>query len=370
MFNVAMTPGQAIQTELERRGWTQEDLAKVMNRSRQNVNDIIAGRSEVTAETAKALSEALGQTPEYWWSLEGNRQFGLLPTDDGSISKHARLLELGPVKEMQKRGWIAPTSSVHDLERELCKFYGINSAEEEPRIAVATRRTDGSMPLSPQQRAWCYRAANMARSLRVAEFAPERVEDLSSKLKALATHPELVRRIPSVLASFGVRYVVVEPLQNSKIDGAAFWLADRSPVIAMSARFDRIDAFWFTLFHELSHIRHRDEVSVDSDLVGEASTPPEGKSDIERRADAEAAAMLVAPEVLQSFIVRVGPIYSSERIVQFAHRVRVHPGVVVGQLQFRGEIPWSRFRNMLSKIRDFVIAEALTDGWGHSVPVL
>jgi len=32
------------------------------------------------------------------------------------------------------------------------------------------------------------------------------------------------------------------------------WLDDKSPVIALSMRFDRIDNFWFVLRHELEHV--------------------------------------------------------------------------------------------------------------------
>ena len=40
----------------------------------------------------------------------------------------------------------------------------------------------------------------------------------------------------------GVRFVVVEPIPGSKIDGACFWLG-AEPVVALSLRLDRIDNF-------------------------------------------------------------------------------------------------------------------------------
>ena len=74
--------------------------------------------------------------------------------------------------------------------------------------------------------------------------------------------------------------------------------------------------------------------------------------------------MLFPSDALRSFILRVGPIYSKERINQFANRVKIHPGVIVGQLQKRKEISYAANREMLVKVREYVTSTAVTDGWG------
>ena len=131
---------------------------------------------------------------------------------------------------------------------------------------------------------------------------------------------------------FGIRFVVVEPLQGAKVDGVALWLNKKSPVIGMSVRYDRIDSFWFTLCHEISHIEHEDEAPLDADLTDRMEGVTVVRQSIERRANEEAADLLVDKEEMQSFIRRVGPLYSKAKIVQFAHRIKMHPGVIVGQL--------------------------------------
>jgi len=88
---------------------------------------------------------------------------------------------------------------------------------------------------------------------------------------------------------------------------------------------------------------------------------------VEARADSEAANMLIPREQLNSFITRVGPLYSKDRINRFANRIGIHPGIIVGQLQYRKEIPYSANREMLAQVREIVIQEALTDGWGKTV---
>jgi len=258
------------------------------------------------------------------------------------------------------------------LERELKNFYGIKNLDNIPKVPFATRRTPTkkeSIKISSAQNAWCFRAAKLASVLQVSKYTKKNFDKGCKELKKLAAYPEDVRYVPRVLAQMGIRFVVLEHLSKTKIDGAALWVKENSPVIALSLRYDRIDCFWHTLSHELSHIRHRDVYSLDTDLVGARRVSPLIKCEIEERADQEAANLLIPKVDLDSFIMRVKPLYSKQRIIQFAYRIGIHPGIIAGQLQYRGEIQYNANREMLVKIRDILIQEALTDGWGKTINV-
>ena len=88
----------------------------------------------------------------------------------------------------------------------------------------------------------------------------------------------------------------------------------------------------------------------------------------ETRANDAAANFVVPTDELESFILRVRPLYSEKRIMLFAKRIGVHPGLVVGRLQFREEVPYTHFHRYLVKIREIVTQTALTDGWGTVPP--
>lgn len=59
-----------IREELDARSWTQRDLAEVLGRPIQTVNQIVNGRRRITPETAVELGEAFGTSPELWLNLE------------------------------------------------------------------------------------------------------------------------------------------------------------------------------------------------------------------------------------------------------------------------------------------------------------
>lgn len=359
------SPGMRIQTELARRGWKQDDLAKILGRPRTGVVNLIKGRSKLTADLAVGLAAVFGETPEEWLAMEAAWQLQHVREDIEAVARRRRLFELAPIKDMQRRGWIPETNNALDLERELCRFFGIENLDVDPQLGVAPRKR-GDAPMSPQQRAWAFRAREIARALPTRPFEESLVRPLTKRLRELAAYPDEVRHVPRVLSEHGIRFVVVEALPGGSIDGAAMWLDEHSPVIAMSMRFDRVDWFWFTLCHEVIHIINRDALSIDDQLVGPDRRHDE-LDESERLANEGAATMLIDRAALESFIRRVGPLYSKPRIVQFAHRVQVHPGIIVGQLHHRGEVKPFAHREMLVKIRERVLNTSVVDGWDRSI---
>lgn len=361
------TPGDIIRAELDRRGWTQADLAAVLGKHLPAVSEVIQGKRTITPDMAVSLAAALGKTPEYWATLDAQFRVSLLEPD-AEIQRRARIFGYAPVRDMEKRGWIRVTHSLDALEKELCSFFNVVSLAEQPKIHANARRPLKTESLDRSQIAWCLRAAKMASVLDASKFDHAAFTEGLPEVRKLADFPEKVKHLPKVLGELGLRFIIVEPLPHSPIDGAAFWLAEDAPVVALSVRYDRIDSLWFTLAHELMHIFHKDAQSVDSDLIGESSS--RDLEEIEARANRDGADFLIPAAKLNSFIIRVKPLYSKQRIIQFAHRMQIHPGIVSGQLQFHREVGWYANKEMLAKVRHLVTATALTDGWGNTVPVL
>jgi addiction module HigA family antidote len=86
-------PGEFIREELEARGKTQGDLARVLGRPLQTVNQIINGRKAVTPQTAIELAHAFGTSPELWLNLESAYRLALARNKvDPGIARRARQL--------------------------------------------------------------------------------------------------------------------------------------------------------------------------------------------------------------------------------------------------------------------------------------
>lgn len=343
----AVPPGRILLRELDARGWTQKDLAEIMGRPFQAINEIIRGSKQITPETALELAEAFGTSPELWTNLEANYRLHLArqKKDGTAISRRSRLFSLAPVSELLKRGWIRKPLSPEDLERDLCSFLGILSLEETPAVAASFRHAKERGPELNAQIAWVKRVEYLARAQSVPEFGPRTLERAIPEILNYAAKLEDLSRVPSKLLSLGVHFVIVPHLPKTYLDGAVLYL-DGRPVVALTLRYDRVDAFWFTLMHELAHVvaGHKG-VHLDTLDNGAQEEDPE-----EREANRMASEWLVSPDALAAFVRGTTPRFSRARVISFAERQRRHPGIVLGQLQKTDLASFGHLRTLLVKV--------------------
>lgn len=361
----AFLPGEYILDFLDARGWTQDDLAEVVGRSRAHINRLISGKTAINSSTANELADAFGTSPELWMNLQTAFELAVVSSKNREISRKSKLYSKVPIRELQKRGWIAKDVSLDLLEIAVCRFLDVPNIDDEPVIQMAAKKSTDYGHNSPFQTAWYKRTYKLASCLTANRYDDGKFPQLIEELLKFAGDTADLRRISPLLAQYGIRLLFVEHLPKTKLDGAAFWLNDDSPVVALTLRLDRIDNFWHVLIHELIHIKYRDGVVFDDDLLSHSND--ENLPDCEKRANDEARQLLVPLEKMQSFIARHKPLYYREKVVQFAKARGVHPGIVVGQLQRRDELEWSQLRKLLVSVREHVIGTALTDGWGDYI---
>jgi len=355
-------PGEYIRDELEARGWTQEDLAAILGRPLSAVNQIIKGNKAITPQTAHELAAAFGTSAELWLNLENAYRLGLSRKETAGVSKRARLYELAPLKEMIRRGWIPAHEDPDELEQAVLAFFEIRSTDEKPRMNHAARKSSSYAGTTPRQLAWYFQAKHLAVTQKVRRFDEARARQRLPQVRGLAETVENLAKLPELLAEMGIRFVLVEQLPGSRIDGATLWIDDASPVIALSLRFDRIDGFWHTLAHELMHVLHR-QTAIDIDLIQKDSPAGGPKPAFEDQIDREASRFLIPPKEIEAFIRHFGNRIPKQGISNFARRLGVHPGVVVGQLHFRQAMPYTHCRGMLVGVREWLAPGAVTDGW-------
>ena len=254
-----------------------------------------------------------------------------------------------------KRRWltVSDPQDPDQLERAVCKFLGTKSIGERPAVAFAARRGRPDEPTSSSVAAWVCYARVLAQHEKAGTFQQASLKDEVAALPRLSTQRDGAARARRRLRELGIRFVVAEHLPKTRVDGAAFWLDDRAPVVALSLRYDRIDWFWFTLMHELAHVvsnHARQEMRVDDALVGRDAELASNKTTEEATADRLASDWLIPPDRFAAFIHDTKGYFYRERVLAFAEDIGVHPGIVVGRLQHDGHIPYTHFRNLLDRV--------------------
>jgi len=361
----AFLPGEYISDFLEAKGWTQDDLAEVVGRSRTHINRLISGKTGINSGTANELADAFETSPELWMNLQTAFELAVACKKNREISRKAKLYSKVPIRELQKRGWIAKDVSLDLLEASVCRFLDVSNIDDEPVIQLAAKKSTAYGSNEISHIAWYKRTHKLASCITASRYDESKFPQLIGDLLKLASDTADLRRIPPLLAQYGIRILFVEHLQKSKLDGATFWINEDSPVVALTLRLDRIDNFWHVLIHELIHIKYRDGTVFDDDLLSHCND--ENMPDCEKRANEEASQLLIPLEKMQSFIARHKPLYYREKVIQFAKARGVHPGIVIGQLQRREELDWNQLRKLLVGVREHVSGSTLTDGWGDYV---
>ena len=198
-----------------------------------------------------------------------------------------------------KRNWIESSSNLDVLEGNVCEFLEIPSIEHAPVFQDhAARKSSSYSEIASGQQAWLFRAKHIAKAMDASPFDRSQVSKVINSVRSLARSSEEVRHVPNVLSDAGIRFLVIEALPGTRIDGACFWLDQDSPVVALSLRYDRIDYFWHTIMHEIGHIKRGDGIrnqltALDVDLVGNKPFPAEDKPKHEVAADSLAVNWLV-----------------------------------------------------------------------------
>lgn len=342
-------PGRILAREIEARGWTQKDMATIMGRPVQAINEIIKGIKQITPETALALADALGTSAEFWINLEANYRLNLARREQSAseVARKSRLYSLLPIAELQRRGWITSTASIDELEQAVCQFLDIRSLDETPALSANFRQTRESTPELNAQIAWLARVRQLAETQEVADFDREKLRRSFPDILALSVRVEDIAKLPGLLASLGIHFVAVQHLPKTYIDGATFMLCD-NPVVAISLRYDRIDCYWFTLIHELVHI-----VEGHQGLRVDNLDKPDEIDAEEQAANKLAGDWLIPSDKYSAFIESTRPNFGYSAIELFANSIGRHPGIISGRLQRDKIIGYDR-RRFLEKVSPFL----------------
>jgi HTH-type transcriptional regulator/antitoxin HigA len=366
---VVKHPGYHIREAMASRGWLQRDLAFILGVPEQSINLILSGKRNLSPEMALALAAAFDTSREFFANLQQAYDLAHAREPDPKVAIRGRMQSRYPVREMARRGWISPVGRA-PLEEQLMRLFDVSFADEIPYLAGAaqpSRHEQRDIP--PAELAWAFRVRQIAKSLSGSHYSEAALRGALVQLEQLLLAPEQVRHVPPLLSECGVRFVVVEKLPGTNVDGACLWLGSDSPVIGITTRRDTIDNFWFVVRHEIEHVLNGDgkDAAVIDRLDGDrASATSLSLSEPERRANAAAAAFCVPAAKIDSFMIRQKPHYDEKDVLAFAATHRRHPGLVVGHIQKRMDRRDYLPRHLV-KVRNFLLPSAIVDGWGHVV---
>ena len=336
-------PGATLRGLMEERDWKQRELAHRLGRPVRAVNEILAGKKEITEDTALELERVLEVPAQFWLVREAQYREYLARQRSAEASReHVPWLDQFPLKAMQEAG-ILPAGRLtaafkQELVEPLLRFFGVASPagwkahhdqmQPQFRRARPAQQTDVAAIT-----AWLRMGELQAARIQTAEYSATRLTASLPTLRALsllsAEHigPGLVR----LCAQAGVALVFVPALPGTQVSGVARWLNGK-PLIQLSLLGQWNDGFWFNFFHEVGHVLKHPMRSI---FLDDAAASDMVDSPEEQEANRFATDTLV-PRAAQPRLDTLA--LDSTSIEAFAREIGVHAGIVVGQLQHRGRL--------------------------------
>lgn len=337
----AVPPGNTLSEVQESLGMTQKELAIRLDMTVQSLNRIIKGQQPITYETAEKLGLVTGVPSRFWNNLEAQYQEQLAKLKaERKMEAEAAWLKSIPVKELVDRGLVGPVKNSAELMREVLRFYGVSSVSAWEGIwkqpAVAARRSSCFESRPGAASAWLRQGELQAQQIECAPFDRQRFREVLAEIRGLTRKaPDVfVGRLRELCASAGVAVALVPEMKKVPWNGATKWLTAEKAMVLLSLRGKGEDIFWFSFFHEASHVLNDSKKDM---LIND------GSQDDWREVRAnEMAAEFLVPAENNERIRRAG---SKREIVAIARQLDVSPGIVAGRYRFLTQ-KWGWFKDL------------------------
>ncbi len=344
--SVAIPPGDTLLEVLEFLNMSQKELAERMGRPLKLVNEIVKGKASITSETAIQLERVLGKEAAFWSNLEAGFQEALARQEaDKRLVDEIEKVPLYPYAEMVKNGWVSAANSAVTKARNLLEFFAVNSLDNvvENRLLqpvfykISSKKKVDSFAVS----AWLRKGAVDAQEINTKPFNEEILKEKLTQIRELTSEKpqEFLEKITSCLAEAGIAFVVTRNLKNVPVNGASRWLGSDKALIQLSIYGRFADKFWFSLFHEIGHIILHGKRDFNIDISNGPNIDLK-----EAQANEYAKDLLIPSDKYLDFISKGE--FNAQAINQFAQKVKIHPGIVVGRLQFEELVGFNQLNHL------------------------
>jgi HTH-type transcriptional regulator/antitoxin HigA len=322
----APDPVSAIRFRMTELGLAPRQLEPYIG-SRARVSEVMTGKRSLSMDMIRSLHDGLGIP--YASLMSGHQRHVRVQATRPALQSLRSLGFNINAKDLPSFLSIAPQSSPALLRRS--------------QSARAASKTDASALMLWQ--AAVLKVAN-TRSPRVPFNAATLDDQFFRSIARLSVRDDGPLAVIEQLKGRGVELVVMPPLPGTFLDGAALFSPQEVPIVALTLRYDRLDNFWFTLMHELAHLRLHFNESHGKDFVFFDDMDIQSSDKQEREADAVAQQCLIPDAALQS--ARWDAASSTDDIHAVATRARVHVSVAAGRWQ-RDNQNYRKFARLIER---------------------
>lgn len=347
----AIHPGEILDETLEARGIKKSLFADKCGIANKTLSQIINGKSAITPEMAIKFERALGSSASLWINLNTDYELYVAREEDKKkIIAEKDWIKNFPIKHLIDYNSIPKRDNIIDNLYDILSFFGVGSIEAWNdcylSLNVAYRKSP-TFEANPQAVAtWLRLGEIRAERINCEMFDKKKFKESLKQIRLLTKEPVVFfqKKMIELCSIAGVALIFLPEMPKTHISGVAKWLTSNKAMIILSLRHKQDDHFWFSFFHESAHILLHGKTAIFID------NNENSNSSKEIEADTFASNMLIPPKALENFLTT--QTITQKTVCDFAEKINLSPGVIVGRLQHDNKIPYN-WLNKLKRKFDF-----------------
>lgn len=330
-------PGETILAMLNEKNITLASFANKIGGSEKYVNDLVEGKIRISQEVATTLEQNIGASASFWINREQQYRKNLtrIQAEQADV-----WLKTFPIKDMVKHGWIDKSKN---LFHEVLNYFDILDLDTwkgrySHSIKLASfRQTQAFTSEISSVAVWLRQGEIQGEKINCAPWNKSKFENSLEEIRSLTrvkSPKTFVPKLRKICSECGVAVAIVPNLKGCSASGATKFISSKKALIVLSFRYLSDDQFWFTFFHEAGHlILHGNNCNT---YIEETNNKLQIDSE-EEDANLFASEVLV-PSPLRKQLLTLPR--TKRSIIDFAAKIGISPGIVVGQLQHSRVIPF------------------------------
>lgn len=350
---IVFHPGYYIKDIIEDMEMTQSEFAKRLNTTNKTLSKLLNGKTPLSGELAKSLSQMLGTSIDVWLNLQEKYDKELYEIQQRkTIDEEIKHLKDLNYKYFEKLNAVPACKNKNEQVIHLRKFLQVSSldvlAKQDLLVACKTSIPNVELKHVINANAWIQTGINFAKKLKCNSFDRQKLTKYLPEIRQMTIQsPEdFYPRLKQIFNECGIAFIALPYLANSGINGAVKWVNADKALLLINDRNKHADIFWFALFHEIKHILQQKikTVYLSYDKRNVKFELGSNNELNEQEADDFARNQLIPDNQYQEFVNNQS--YTKNAILHFAKNIGIHPCIVLGRLQRDGHIGWNMYSDL------------------------
>lgn len=237
---------------------SQTEFAERLGISTKHVNKIINDEAEISIELMIAISLITDIDPNLILKLENQKKINnYLLKKFKNEQQIKEFLNSFYIKEMIKLNWFKPKNITSYVQTsidllEYLKIKNFDVLENYMDNKVLYKKKDDAN--SKKVFLWIKRCDSLIKNKEISTYNKNKLPLLLEELKIERNKPFNKEQIIKIFNKYGIYLVIEEAIKGTKIRGCMM-VKKNNPAIYITKYFKEKSSFYFTLYHELAHVK-------------------------------------------------------------------------------------------------------------------